>query len=599
MAALEKLIETFGYEEALHQLALQSGYEQRVPTIDDFMRDPFYLGKSLVKENGELAVWPCWEKELKEIFPNPYHITHAEIYATGGIGIGKSTFSKIAVAYCICKMLCLKSPHSYYDLLPTTIIKFALLNATMGLSFTVLYQELIELFENSPFFKSKFNPNKDTLFVNKIDLGFGSTGKHFLGMCVPMAVFSEINDATRAGQGQEMFTTIYQRLKSRFANKGKPLPGFIILDSSNKGNKSFVDTRIEEKTNNGDTDWKLIRLAGWEARWHFGGYSGKFFKVFAGDANKDPFIIEEDTDPRLVASLDQARIVDVPVEHEQEFRLNVIEALRDMAGVSTFGTWSFLSSREILNKAACHINPITKHEIVLDFFDKEDKLMSYIDVKKMAFINNKFRFIHVDLGLKNDSTGIACSYLKGFTTIERYDPVTGDKTIIRVPVIDTEWAMEIKCKPGQEVPIYKIKDFLIEATQLGYPIKMVTTDGYQSTNLRQDLLLAGIKTALQSVDRTKDPYNYMRNGILEGRITLPNLPKLLTELFELEEGDKKFDHPVDGSKDIADAVCGSIWSVSEDINETGGMQTPQDLSDVLDAFNNQNDFKSTLISMVK
>jgi hypothetical protein len=545
----QKLKQQFGELEALHQLALLSGYETRVPTIDQFMTDPYYLGKSLVKDDGTLSVWPCWQKELREIFPNPYHITHAEVYATGGIGIGKSTFSKIATAYCICKILCLKNPHSYYDLMPTTVIQFALLNATLGLGYEVLYAELMDLFENSPFFKSNFNPTKETVFVKKIDLAFGSTGKHFLGKAVAMAIFSEINDATRVGQGQEMFTTIYQRLKSRFANKGKPLPGLIILDSSNKGNKSFVDIRIEEKTKNNDNDWKLIRLAGWDARWHFGGYSGNFFKVYAGDQHRDPFIFQDDIDESLISSLDAGRIIDVPVEHKQEFSLNIVEALRDMAGVSTFGTWSYIGSSEIIQSLFGHSNPVTKSsDIILDFFDEEDTLDKYLNVEHLTKMSSAPRFIHADLGIKTDSTGLACSFIAGYKDITSYDPVTGNEFLIRSPIVFNEWTLGIACKPGQEVPIYKIKNFLITAKQKGYPIAIVSTDGFQSTNLRQDLKLAGFETALISVDRTMDPYNALRDACLEGRCDLASDDIVAKEISELEQSSdgKKWDHSVGG-----------------------------------------------------
>ena len=102
--------------------------------------------------------------------------------------------------------------------------------------------------------------------------------------------------------------------------------------------------------------------------------------------------------------------------------------------------------------------------------------------------------------------------------------------------------MEIRAVPGHEVPIYKIQDFIVTARDLGYPIAMITTDGYQSTNLRQNLMLKGFTTDLVSVDRTKDPYNNLRNIILEGRLQAPNLEKLKREVRDLEENDKKFDH---------------------------------------------------------
>lgn len=547
--ALNRFIDRCGsQEEALHQLALMTGYEEKVPDIMTFIQDPFYLGKILMDGDGNCSVYPIWIKSLKEIYPNPYFTTSLEIYLTGGIGLGKSTCAKIITLYDIAKLLCLRNPHEYYKLLPTTIIRYMLMNATKGLSYDVLYAELIEWVENSPFFKSKLSSQGRTLFIKNIDIGFGSRGMDALGQATVGAIFSEINDMNVVkGQANDNFDTIYTRMNSRFGGKGVPMIGHLILDSSNKGNKSFIDTRIEEKENKHIEDYRLFRFAHWEAKWHLGAYSGKTFTVYAGDQYQDPFIMTDDLDQRIRDKLEPKRIIQVPVEHKQEFDFNIIKSLRDLAGVSTFGTWSFISSVEILNNAASHINP-TKVDgpIVLDFFDKDQRLINYIDVAKLKFLNPNPRFIHIDLGLKTDSTGIACSYVKEFADNERYDPLSGKRTMVRDPVFDTEWLMEITCVPGQEVPIYKIKEFILEIRQMGYPICIVSTDGFQSSNLRQDLTLAGIETALISVDRTKDPYNNLRNSILEGRATIPNHEKLKKELFELEESDGKFDHPDGG-----------------------------------------------------
>ena len=167
-----------------------------------------------------------------------------------------------------------------------------------------------------------------------------------------------------------------------------------------------------------------------------------------------------------------------------------------------------------------------------------------------------------------------------------FDDMTGKSVINKEPVYHTEWVMEIRPIPGHEVAIYKIKDFLLEARKMGYPIKVVSTDGFQSSNLRQDLTLRKIDCKLISCDRNKDPYNYLRNTILESRLTAPNLEKLVTEVSELEEGDQKFDHPSTGSKDILDALCGSVWSCSQHIHEMKVMTTQKDVNAALDALIN-------------
>lgn len=590
-ATIDSLLELFGgdYIEVSHRLAEMSGeYEERMPTIMEFITSPRYLGKVLVDGDGNLSVYPIWVEALKEIYPTPYTTSGLEIFLAGGIGLGKTTCAKIITLYDIAHLLCLKNPHRSFKLLPTTIIRYMLMNATKALAGDVLLGEILEWIENSPFFRDKLSTKGDTLFIKKIDIGMGSRGKDALGQATVGAIFSEINDMTVVhGQADDVFDTIYTRMKSRFDGKGRPMIGHIIIDSSNKGVRSFSDIRIEQKVEKEQNDFIVFKYPHWAAKWHLGGYSGVFFKVFAGDQHKDPCIIEDDIEPQILALYDPSRIIDVPVEHRQEFEFNIIKSLRDLAGVSTFGTWSFISSTEVLEAAAGHVNPVSRDSaIVLDFFDEEQQLADYIDLDRLLFLNQATRFIHLDLGIKSDSTGIACSYLKEYRDFEIYDPVTSKRITVRSPVIDTEWVMEITCVPGQEVPIYKLKNFILTMNQKGYQIGCVSTDGYQSTNLRQDLTLAGIEAQLISVDRNKDPYNNLRNAILEGRYIMPNHPKLKKELKELEELDGKYDHPSDGSKDVADAACGSHENCLRNLQKVGHMKTMSDMSKALDKMHN-------------
>ena len=81
---LDRLLENSSETDLMHQLALMSGYEEKVPTITEFMDNPYYLGKSLVKSNGKSSVYPIWRNAACEVFPTPYHTTAVELYLTGG-----------------------------------------------------------------------------------------------------------------------------------------------------------------------------------------------------------------------------------------------------------------------------------------------------------------------------------------------------------------------------------------------------------------------------------------------------------------------------------------------------------------------------------
>jgi hypothetical protein len=48
--------------------------------------------------------------------------------------------------------------------------------------------------------------------------------------------------------------------------------------------------------------------------------------------------------------------------------------------------------------------------------------------------------------------------------------------------------------------------------------------------------------------------------VLEERLSGPHIPLLIDELLQLKIMRDRVDHPRKGSKDLADAVCGSIYN---------------------------------------
>ena len=83
----------------------------------------------------------------------------------------------------------------------------------------------------------------------------------------------------------------------------------------------------------------------------------------------------------------------------------------------------------------------------------------------------------------------------------------------------------------------------------------------------------GFKTTVLSVDRVDPadkickPYHYLKNTIYEERIKLLYSKLLIEELTGLERNNTngKVDHSPNGinSKDLADAICGSLYNASQ------------------------------------
>lgn len=151
--------------------------------------------------------------------------------------------------------------------------------------------------------------------------------------------------------------------------------------------------------------------------------------------------------------------------------------------------------------------------------------------------------------------GIAMVRYDGMTDVTRTNNV-----IERLPVVSVELACSIEPDANNEIQFAEVRTWVKQLRDVyGYPIKAVTYDGVFSIESIQQWKKQGMKTGHMSVDRTSTPYKQFRDGLYDGRIRMFEQPKLIEELFELEYDDvkDKVDHPVNGSKDIADAVCGA------------------------------------------
>jgi hypothetical protein len=131
-----------------------------------------------------------------------------------------------------------------------------------------------------------------------------------------------------------------------------------------------------------------------------------------------------------------------------------------------------------------------------------------------------------------------------------------------------DFAVGIKAPKGEKLQLYQIREFILEMREAGINIEYVVSDSFQSVDTLQLLEKQGFKTLTNSVDRKKDAYYALRDGLLEGRILLPNNKILYKELVFLKENEKKIDHPdffpddsTPGSKDIADAVANAGWII--------------------------------------
>lgn len=553
-----QLVDSYGYEQTMSALANMSGYTSSPPSIEQFIFDEDYLGKMLGVDpkTGKNKVYTKWRAGLNDIFPNPFHSPYMEVIFSGAIGTGKSTIAVAGALYDLCKLTHLRNPQSKFQLLESTIIAYAVINATLTLAKDVLFDQIIEWTEASPYFRSLMNKSSGrTKFPKGIDIIAGSRFDQVMGRAIVGAILDEMNFQTRvANQAYDNYNSVRQRVSSRFLGRGGSWPAHMWLVSSKSDETGWLQTHIDAMATVPTV--KTFEYPVWEVLVDKGIYSGETFKVFIGDKTRDPFIIDG---PGLALGIPDHLVIDVPVEYTLEFKNDIFRALQDLAGSGTWSSRNFISSAELIEECQLRDNPVTQTVITLDFHDKSQKLIDYLVYHKLD-MDSRARFIHIDIGLKSDKTGIAATRFDGYVELQRFDPTTGQMVKVREPVYYTDWVMAVEARPGHEVAIYKLQNLLTDLRQRGYPIAKVTTDGYESAYLLQNLKLLGFETEEVSVDRKKDPYYCFKNAILESRYNGVRHDIFSDELRRLVDGIKKIDHPKDGSKDVTDAVAGSVYT---------------------------------------
>jgi hypothetical protein len=562
------------------------------PTIKEFITDNNYLGNIL---GGNL--YPVWYDFLiKQYGDDPYCEGDDIIILAGSIGQGKSTISLIVQLYNICRLLCLKNPHEYYNLIESTKIVTALFAITLDVANRVLFSQFEEWIMSSPFFKSKLNRMKGatTIFQNNIHVIASSRGNQLLGTAVSGVLLSEINFLSNQTEARQIYSTVSARRASRFKDKGRLVLGNIIVDSSSKSDKSFTDyiirTLEDDPTN---PKYTYLSNSNWDALRGVKKFSGKNFRVFTGSETVDPVLIDNPKgdlfcdEVQLELFESTGKIITVPEEYYSQFYTDLITSLRDLAGISTFSLNSFISTASTLHDTFCLDNKVSRDVISLPF-DSTVPLIDFIDVDYLLATSSTY-FIGLDLSYAFDRTGIAISRIDSYEERASMDPASGRMKITKQPIIHTDATLCIAPIPGEHMSIAKVENLITDLKNRGLMIGGVAADTYQSQALLQNLELRGIPTKSISVDRTKNPYQELRQLILGNKLKAPNHKVLIREISELEENNSKFDHPdvsqnADdgrGSKDVADALCASIEMIRLQAVDSKSFNTNDDVSNML------------------
>ena len=530
-------------------------YRWKPVGVREFICSPDFLNK-------EREIYPPVLDAAEELNNGQY----VEAVLTGGIGSGKTTLALYTNAYQLYLLSCMRSPHLMYGLDPSSEILLIFQSITKHLALGVDYQRFRSMIDGAPYFRKRFpfnlNWSVKMVFPNRIEVHpVAGTETAAIGQNVMGGVIDELNymavieksrvavDKGTYDQAILVYNSIARRRKSRFMENGK-MPGILCLVSSKKFPGQFTDQKMAEAET--DKSIYVYDKRVWEIKPDDFGKMG-WVNIFVGDMTRKPRVLT-DEETEAFDSEDRPLIIAVPEEFRGEFEKDVINALREIAGISTLSRHPYFLEVPKVHQAFRKDQPSIFSQSPVDF------VTTRITLLKAAFYKPQLpRFAHVDLALSNDSAGMTIGTVTGFRD------VGPSGAAAFMPDVRIDGVLEVRPPKGSEIQISKLRDVIIALIRMGLNIRWVTFDQFQSSDAQQILRQSGLITGHQSMDEMPcRAYDFTKSAFYEGRVALPWDPHLQKEILMLEKDVKsgRVDHPPGGSKDCADSLAGVVYGLT-------------------------------------
>ena len=573
-------------EGGLMQTMGQLEYKHTPVDMRTFVTDPYYLGHTC--DN----IYPKLLDDLVELFEGGYQ----ECVWTGSIGYGKTFTASIGVVRVLYELSCLVDPHRSYGLAKDSNIAVVALSVSEMLATKVVFENIAVKVDASPYFREHFpfeKTKKELRFPHNVWLASrATTDSSALGLNTISAFIDETNfmqkpsgskanDPRFAGmdRAEVIYNAIKRRMKSRFEKFGR-LPGMLFIVSSKSTQDDFTARRVRESK---DDPTIFVRdYALWDVKPEEY-YSVKKFQVLGGNEQTPSRILEEGEAETIRASLPEGCvIVDVPEDWKGDFERDLEGALRDIAGVATVAISPFIQRREKILEA---FDTERKHPFSTLIYDASrggmfawEQMVKVQNVrqygqrvqKSLPILNpNQPRHVHIDPALRNDALGFCMSHIHGWKDVVRRDPNDSKRQFMeRAPIYIVDFVLRVVPPTGDEIILGDIRRMVYDLAAHGYLITMVSMDSFLSADSLQQLSAKGYTAEMVSVDTSPEPYDNLKLALYENRVFFYEYPPLVEELQKLEQRfdarkKRKIDHPPRGSKDVADAVAGCLWTLSQ------------------------------------
>lgn len=527
--------------------------------IHTFLFDEYFLGTDNITNHGK-AVFKFWLDKFDTIFPDPIINRYAYISLGGSIGSGKSFSSRLMGLYQFHKLDCCSNVFESLGLAGGSKLAYGFFHASAETAYRDFVQYFKFVFDSSPYFKNQYNSPP----IRMIASGPISTSS-VIGTQLIFCILSEIG-FWKPQHAKTRIDEVTVRYNSRFASKRNYFGG-IICDSSAKDENGASDI-FEESVP--PAELFKIKPSHWQVRPELYAEShGVTFDFYRGDSKIQPRILKEDED---VSELDKDRIIKVPIQAKFMFQNDPIRALNDLAGIP-YTNKDLLFSSDLSHLLNCSsIKNYIPEVIEVDFYNKADRIYDKVAPMIWRIPKRTNLFLHYDIGLKKDISGIACCYFDG-----EIEDNTGHT---RYPKFKFPFIFGVGRKKGQSTSLDHLYQFIKDLIKDGYYVTF-SADSFASAGIFQSCERDGIDYKSISMDKTMDACIMFKNVINTERATLPYNNVLLRECSEVRVvtigNHVKIDHPMTsgctdfdykgkkantmpGTKDQFDAACGALYS---------------------------------------
>lgn len=398
----------------------------------------------------------------------------------------------------------------------------------------------------------------------------GNQSAYALHNCV---VFDEVNfgnagvkDILKAKKVmKEKYDTLVARVTGTFVKNGEVYGKIYVISSKNE-DSDFMEEYVAKQREAGNEHMYVFDKPQWEV-WPASKYSSdRKFKIALGGKHLRSFVVpDEQNTPEGCAELEQAgyRLLDVPEDNKTRFLSDFDVALRDIAGITVQGSFSYIT-QEFLDKVIGERKNPFYHDIIEVGTQDNHTIEEFFHLECVdSRLLRMPMFIHLDMSLTTDRTGISGIVISG-----RKDIDIEGKTM-SMPTYSHVFSIAVQAPRGDKIAYLKINQFICWLrTTARANILCVSRDQFQSEYMAQLLESQGFNTAKVSLDTKPDGYSSLRSIILEQRIDLLHVPLLETELTHLKRDPNTdiCDHPVGGcftEDTLIQLADGSKMTISE------------------------------------